>query len=48
MLEWIAPVPSPGDLPKPGIQLRCPALQVGSLSAKPQGSPKLRHKKLHN
>ena len=48
MLEWIAPVPSPGDLPKPGIQLRCPALQVDSLSAEPQGSPKLRHKKLHN
>ena len=33
------PFPSPGDLPNPGIKPGCPALQVDSLSAKPQGSP---------
>ena len=31
---------SPGDLPKPGTKPRCPALQVDSLPAKPQGKPK--------
>ena len=34
------PFPSPGDLPKPGIKPRPPALQVDSLPAKPQGKPK--------
>ena len=34
------PFPSPGDLPKPGIQSRSPALQVDSLPAEPQGSPR--------
>ena len=29
-----------GDLPNPGIEPRCPALQVDSLSAEPQGKPK--------
>ena len=33
------PFPSPGDLPNPGIEPKSPALQVGSLSAEPQGSP---------
>ena len=30
--------PSPGDLPKPGIELRSPALQANSLLAEPQES----------
>ena len=34
------PFPSPGDLPKPGIKPRSPALQVDSLPAEPQGKPK--------
>ena len=35
------PIPSPGDLPNPGIKPGSPALQVDSLSAEPQGWPKL-------
>ena len=31
------PLPSPGDLPNPGIEPRPPALQVDSLPAEPQG-----------
>ena len=34
------PLPSPGDLPIPGIKPRSPALQVNSLPAEPQGKPK--------
>ena len=34
------PFPFPGDLPNPGIQPRCPALEVDSLPAGPQGKPK--------
>ena len=34
------PFPCPGDLPKPGIKPRSPALQADSLSARPQGKPK--------
>ena len=34
------PLPSPGDLPNPGIKPRSPALQVDSLPAEPQGKPK--------
>ena len=33
------PLPSPGDLPNPGIEPRSPALLVDSLPAKPQGKP---------
>ena len=33
------PFPSPGDLPNPGIEPRCPALQADSLPSKPQGKP---------
>ena len=29
--------PSPGDLPKPGIELSSPALQAGSLLSEPPG-----------
>ena len=32
------PIPSPGDLPNPGIQLGSPALQADSLPAEPSGS----------
>ena len=35
------PFPSPGDLPNPGIKLRSLALQVDSLSAEPQRSPRI-------
>ena len=33
------PFPSPGDLPKLGIETRSPALQADSLPAEPQGKP---------
>ena len=36
--EWVA-VPSPVDLPNPGIEPRSPALQVDSLLSKPPGKP---------
>ena len=35
------PCPPPGDLPFPGIEPRCPALQVYSLPSEPQGKPNL-------
>ena len=35
------PFPSPGDLPNPGIKPRSPALQVKSLTTKPQWSPRM-------
>ena len=31
------PVPSPGDLPNPGIEARSPALQADSLPSEPPG-----------
>ena len=33
------PFPSPGHLPNPGTEPRCPALQVDFLPAEPQGKP---------
>ena len=33
------PVPSPGDLPNPGIKPRSPALQADALSSEPLGKP---------
>ena len=36
ILEWVA-FPSPGDLPKPGIEPRSPALQADSLPAEEPG-----------
>ena len=39
ILEWVA-IPSPGDLPNPGIKLRSPALQADSLPSEPSGKPK--------
>ena len=32
--------PSPGDLPDPGIESRCPALQADTLTPEPPGKPK--------
>ena len=37
----VLPVPSPGDLPNPGVKLASPALQVNSSSLSHQGSPNL-------
>ena len=37
------PCPPPGDLPKPGIEPRSPALQVDSLPSEPPGKPILLH-----
>ena len=34
------PCPLPGDLPNPGIESRCPALQANSLLSEPQVMPK--------
>ena len=34
------PFSSPGDLPNPGVEPRSPTLQVDSLPAEPQGTPK--------
>ena len=33
------PLPSPGDLPNPGIKPRSPALQADSLRSEPSGKP---------
>ena len=33
------PFPSPGDLPKPGIEPRSHALQADALSSEPPGKP---------
>jgi len=33
------PCPPPGDLPKPGIKPRFPALQMDSLPSEPPGKP---------
>ena len=38
ILEWVA-IPSPGDLPNPGIKPRSPALQADSLPSEPPGKP---------
>ena len=38
VLEWVD-IPSPGDLPNPGIEPRSPVLQADSLPAEPQGEP---------
>ena len=35
------PFPSPGDLPDPGIEPESPALHTDSLSAEPQGKPRI-------
>jgi len=33
------PIPSPADVPDPGIKSESPALQVNSLLTKPSGKP---------
>ena len=33
------PVPSPGDLPNPGIELWSPAFQADTLTSEPPGKP---------
>ena len=38
ILEWVA-IPSPGDLPNPGIKPGSPALQADSLPSEPPGKP---------
>ena len=40
ILEWVA-MPSSGDLPNPGTEPRCPALQADSLLSEPPGKPLL-------
>ena len=40
ILEWAA-IPSPGDLPDPGIEPGLPALQADSLLTEPPGKPKI-------
>ena len=35
-----SPFPSPGDLPNPGIELECPAVQVDALPTELSGKPK--------
>ena len=35
------PVPSPGDLPDPGIEPRSPALQADALTSEPPGKPSI-------
>ena len=37
-LEWAA-LPSPGDLPSPGIELASPALPGGFFTTEPPGKP---------
>ena len=34
------PLPSPGDLPDPGIEPRSPAMQADALSSEPPGKPR--------
>ena len=36
ILEWIA-IPTPGDLPDPGVESRSPTLQADSLPSEPPG-----------
>ena len=38
-------IPSPGDLPDPGVELRSPALQVDSLPSEPPRKPVIYNKK---
>ena len=38
------PFPSPGDLPKPGIESESPALQADALPSEPPGKPQLKRK----
>ena len=42
ILEWVA-IPSPGDLPDPGVEPRSRALQADSLLSEPPGKPTQGH-----
>ena len=47
ILEWVD-VPSPEDLPNPGIEPNSPTLKADSLPAEPQGKPlHCVHHKIH-
>ena len=35
------PFPSPGDLPNPGIEPRCPTLEADALTSEPPGKPRI-------
>ena len=37
----LLPCPSPEDLPEPGIEPGCPALQADSLPSEPPGKPQI-------
>ena len=39
LVAQLYPVPSPGDLPDPGIKPGSPTLQAGSLPSEPPGKP---------
>ena len=45
--EGKLPFPSPGDLPNPGMEPRCPTLQANSLPSEPPGNPRLGIKPIH-
>ena len=47
ILEWVA-IPSPGDIPHPGVETGSPALQADSLPLEPPGKPKCLIIKLQN
>ena len=38
----LLPCPSPEDLPEPGIEPGCPALQADSLPSEPPGKPQIK------
>ena len=40
LLEWL-PIPSPGNLPNPGIEPMPPVLQTDPLPAEPSGKPQV-------
>ena len=42
------PIPSPADLPNPGIEPESPALQVASLPHEPPGKPYIPQKEREN
>ena len=46
VLEWVA-IPSPGDLPNPGIEPGSPTLQADALVSEPPRKP-ARRKNEHN
>ena len=39
ILQWVT-MPTPGDLPNPGVEHKSPALQVDSLPSEPPEKPK--------